>query len=209
MFVLLLMGGAEDSHSECTLRNEHFKCFESTCVGLWCSSSQIRTPIFDTFPGGAAARPFVSYHRGLATKLYLRTTSERYHKVKLHFPQPALIMMEECYCEIVSSFSIRNAFSVFCSINVFTAFLSSLRQMAVIGGMPKVHEIGREFRNEAIDMNHHPEYTTCRFFMAFKDYFDLMGLTEEMLSGQWKCVSSVALTSFTLYRLDQLELYLI
>lgn len=72
-----------------------------------------------------------------------------------------------------------------------------------------MHEIAREFRNEAIDFTHHPEFTTCRFFMSFKDYFDMMALTEEMLSGEWKCVSSVALASFSLCRLDQLELCLI
>lgn len=47
------------------------------------------------------------------------------------------------------------------------------------------------------------------FFMSFKDHFDLMGLTEEMLSGQWKCVSFVTLTSFTPDRRDHLELCLI
>ncbi|XP_073142578.1 lysine--tRNA ligase, cytoplasmic-like isoform X1 [Henckelia pumila] len=56
----------------------------------------------------------------------------------------------------------------------------------VVGGLDRVYEIGKQFRNEGIDLTHNPEFTTCEFYMAFADYNDLMELTEEMLSGMIK-----------------------
>lgn len=56
-------------------------------------------------------------------------------------------------------------------------------KMLVVGGMERVYEIGRVFRNEGIDLTHNPEFTICEFYMAYADYYDLMDLTEEFLSG--------------------------
>ncbi|XP_031258572.1 lysine--tRNA ligase, partial [Pistacia vera] len=56
----------------------------------------------------------------------------------------------------------------------------------VVGGLDRVYEIGKQFRNEGIDLTHNPEFTTCEFYMAFADYNDLMELTEQMLSGMVK-----------------------
>ena len=57
-----------------------------------------------------------------------------------------------------------------------------LKQL-VVGGLNKVYEIGRQFRNEGMDMTHNPEFTTCEFYEAYADYHDLMDMTEEMLRG--------------------------
>ena len=57
-----------------------------------------------------------------------------------------------------------------------------LKQL-IVGGLDRVYEIGRQFRNEGIDMTHNPEFTTCEFYMAYADYNDLMDMTEKMVSG--------------------------
>jgi len=53
----------------------------------------------------------------------------------------------------------------------------------VVGGLDKVYEINRSFRNEGIDAQHNPEFTMLEFYEAYKDYFDMMDLTEELLTG--------------------------
>ena len=50
-----------------------------------------------------------------------------------------------------------------------------------VGGMEKVFEINRNFRNEGISTQHNPEFTMLEFYWAYADYNDLMALTEEML----------------------------
>jgi lysyl-tRNA synthetase class 2 len=53
----------------------------------------------------------------------------------------------------------------------------------VVGGLDKVYEINRSFRNEGIDAQHNPEFTMLEFYEAYRDYHDMMDLTEELLSG--------------------------
>jgi lysyl-tRNA synthetase class 2 len=51
----------------------------------------------------------------------------------------------------------------------------------VVGGLEKVYEINRNFRNEGLSTRHNPEFTMLEFYEAYADYRDLMDLTEEML----------------------------
>ncbi|XP_076584433.1 lysine--tRNA ligase isoform X1 [Chaetodon auriga] len=102
---------------------------------------EIETPMMNIIPGGAVARPFVTYHNELDMNLYMRIAPELYHK------------------------------------------------MLVVGGMDRVYEIGRQFRNEGIDLTHNPEFTTCEFYMAYADYHDLMDITEKLLSGMVKHIT--------------------
>ncbi|KAK5580253.1 hypothetical protein RB653_000268 [Dictyostelium firmibasis] len=57
-----------------------------------------------------------------------------------------------------------------------------LKQL-IISGFDKVFEIGKQFRNEGIDLTHNPEFTTCEFYQAYADYETMMTMTEELLSG--------------------------
>ena len=52
-----------------------------------------------------------------------------------------------------------------------------LKQL-VIGGLERVYEVGRQFRNEGIDLTHNPEFTTCEFYMAYADYHDLLDVRQ-------------------------------
>ncbi|KAH8387154.1 hypothetical protein KR093_005039, partial [Drosophila rubida] len=61
-------------------------------------------------------------------------------------------------------------------------------KMLVVGGLDRVYEIGRQFRNEGIDLTHNPEFTTCEFYMAYADYSDLIEITEQMISGMVKAI---------------------
>ena len=53
----------------------------------------------------------------------------------------------------------------------------------IVGGLHKVFEIGKNFRNEGIDQTHNPEFTACELYWAYADYYDLMTFTEEVLSS--------------------------
>lgn len=51
----------------------------------------------------------------------------------------------------------------------------------IVGGMEKVYEIGRVFRNEGIDTTHNPEFTLLELYTAYHDVWDVMDLTEELI----------------------------
>jgi lysyl-tRNA synthetase class 2 len=52
----------------------------------------------------------------------------------------------------------------------------------LVGGMERVYEIGRDFRNEGVSFKHNPEFTQLEFYMAYADYRQVMALTEEMVA---------------------------
>ena len=51
----------------------------------------------------------------------------------------------------------------------------------IVGGMEKVYEMGRQFRNEGMDIKHNPEFTTIEIYEAYADYNDMMDLTENLI----------------------------
>ncbi len=63
----------------------------------------------------------------------------------------------------------------------------------IVGGLEKVFEINRSFRNEGTDTRHNPEFTMCEFYWAYATFWDLMDLTEELFSriAQAVCGSTV------------------
>ena len=52
----------------------------------------------------------------------------------------------------------------------------------IVGGLDRVYEINRNFRNEGISTSHNPEFTMLEFYEAYSDYHDLMKLTEELFA---------------------------
>ncbi len=52
----------------------------------------------------------------------------------------------------------------------------------IVGGIDKVYEIGRNFRNEGMDIKHNPEFTNIELYAAYEDYNDMMNISEEIIS---------------------------
>ncbi|MBI2923831.1 MAG: lysine--tRNA ligase [Planctomycetes bacterium] len=95
---------------------------------------EVETPMMQSIPGGAAAKPFETHHNALDMKLYLRIAPELYLKRLL------------------------------------------------VGGMERVFEINRNFRNEGISPRHNPEFTMMELYQAYSDYRGMMELTEGLLT---------------------------
>ncbi len=94
---------------------------------------EIETPVLQTIPGGAEARPFMTHHNTLDLDLFLRIATE------LHLKR------------------------------------------LMVGGLERVYEIGRVFRNEGISTRHNPEFTSLEVYQAYADYTDMMDLTETLI----------------------------
>lgn len=94
---------------------------------------EVDTPVLQTIPGGAIARPFITHHNALDIPLYLRIANELYLK------------------------------------------------RLIVGGFDWVYEFSRNFRNEGMDRTHNPEFTILEFYVAYRDYFWMMNITEKLL----------------------------
>ncbi len=94
---------------------------------------EVETPILNTIPGGAAARPFITHHNTLDMDMYLRIATELYLK------------------------------------------------RLIVGGMERVYEIGRNFRNEGMDVRHNPEFTCIELYQAYTDYHGMMDIAENII----------------------------
>ncbi|OHB37441.1 MAG: lysine--tRNA ligase, partial [Planctomycetes bacterium GWA2_39_15] len=96
---------------------------------------EVETPMMQSIPGGAVARPFITHHNALDIDLYLRIAPELYLKRLL------------------------------------------------VGGMERVYEINRNFRNEGISTRHNPEFTMMELYQAYSDYNGMMELTESLITS--------------------------
>ena len=108
---------------------------------------EVETPVLQTIPGGAAARPFITHHNALDIDMYCR--------IALELPLKRLI----------------------------------------VGGLERVYEIGRVFRNEGIDIRHNPEFTLIEIYQAYTDYHGMMDLAE----GLFRTIARNVVGSTTLH----------
>ena len=80
------------------------------------------------------------------------------------------------------------------SARPFTTFHNTLDQLLylriadelylkrlIIGGFEKVYELAKNFRNEGMDKNHNPEFTSLEYYQAYADIYDMMDFTENLL----------------------------
>jgi lysyl-tRNA synthetase class 2 len=72
----------------------------------------------------------------------------------------------------------------------------------VVGGLDRVYEINRNFRNEGISTQHNPEFTMLEFYQAYADYHDMMTLTEEMLAQVARDVNGTTKATFNGQEID-------
>lgn len=72
----------------------------------------------------------------------------------------------------------------------------------VVGGLDRVYEINRNFRNEGISTQHNPEFTMLEFYQAYANYHDLMHLTEELIKFVAEEVNGTSMTYFNGHTID-------
>jgi lysyl-tRNA synthetase class 2 len=75
----------------------------------------------------------------------------------------------------------------------------------VVGGLDRVYEINRNFRNEGVSTQHNPEFTMLEFYQAYANYHDLMQLTEEMIEFVAREVNGTTITEFDGVEIDLAE----
>ncbi len=96
---------------------------------------EVETPMLQTQPGGASARPFITRSNAFDTELYMRIAPELFLK------------------------------------------------RAVVGGIDRVFEINRNFRNEGADSTHSPEFAMLEAYQAYSDYNGIADLTQELVQN--------------------------
>lgn len=101
---------------------------------------EVETPMMQTTPGGAIARPFTTHHNALDMELYLRIAPEL-----------------------------------------------NLKRL-IVGGLERVYEINRNFRNEGVSTQHNPEFTMLELYRAYATYEDLIDMVEALLRGMSEAV---------------------
>ena len=104
---------------------------------------EVETPILSVLAGGAAAKPFKTFHNALGVEMYMRIAVELYLK------------------------------------------------RLVVGMMGRVYEIGRNFRNEGIDIMHNPEFTMMEVYWPYANYEDMMNLAEELIRNAAQAVGTM------------------
>ena len=114
---------------------------------------EVETPILQSIPGGASARPFVTHHNALSIPLYLRIANELYLK------------------------------------------------RLIVGGFDGVYEFAKAFRNEGMDRTHNPEFTMVELYVAYKDYYWMMEMTESLLEKV-----AIELNDSTIVKLNDKEI---
>jgi len=72
----------------------------------------------------------------------------------------------------------------------------------IVGGMNRVYDLNRNFRNEGISFKHNPEYTMLEFYQAYSNYYDLMDLTEELLKRVVDRVCGTRKVTFGTHTID-------
>jgi lysyl-tRNA synthetase class 2 len=72
----------------------------------------------------------------------------------------------------------------------------------VVGGLDRVYEINRNFRNEGVSTQHNPEFTMLEFYQAYANYHDLMQITEDLVSFVAMEVNGTTITEFNGHTID-------
>jgi lysyl-tRNA synthetase class 2 len=72
----------------------------------------------------------------------------------------------------------------------------------VVGGLDRVYEINRNFRNEGVSTQHNPEFTMLEFYQAYANYHDLMNLTEELVKFVAMEVNGTTICNFNGHEID-------
>ena len=75
-------------------------------------------------------------------------------------------------------------------------------KMCVVGGLERVYEIGRIFRNEGMDATHNPEFTTIELYQAYTDYHGMMALCEDLVSHCCQAVNGATRVTYQGQEID-------